>query len=301
MLCPSCFAEIPDFSIHCSECGARVDAAQSSAQNAGAQPQGAPVWSPPPYGTVPAPYSMSGTSDVLGVTDSITRPFKDPQGFRKMLIIAAWGMIPIAGSIIILGYLIDYAKRILKRENLWELPQVDDGIGFLGKGVMYFLASMVYTVVLMGVTGVSFVPFIGSIVALGPQIEKSSEPDFAIVMAILSAIAIPLMVFFLLMTVFLIFAPLIPLFYAKNDQFGDCFKIGDMFKLIFADLGTYIIIHLCIFCAGMLGTFITMPISLLPIIGTLLMVYVGPLLMVIYGSISISAFGEFYFKHRDRM
>jgi hypothetical protein len=242
---------------------------------------------------------MAGNTGILNVSDSITRPFKDPQGFRKLLVIAAWGMIPILGSIILMGYLVEYAKRILRRENLWELPQVDDGLGYLSKGLMYFVASLIYTTVILGITGVSFIPFIGSIAALGPQIEKSSDP--AIVFTVISTIVIPMMILFVLAMVFSLFAPLIPLFYARNDQFADAFKIGEMFKMIFSDLGSYIIIHLCVFCAAMACSFITMPISLLPFIGALLMVYLGPLMMAVLGSVSISAFGEFYYKNQDKV
>ncbi|MCE1246168.1 MAG: DUF4013 domain-containing protein [Firmicutes bacterium] len=304
MLCPSCYAEIPDFSVHCSECGVRVDSAQASAPSGQPpQHQAPPVWSPPPQQSYsPAGYyAMPGSSGVLNITDSMSRPFKEPQAWKKLLTIAAWGMIPFVGMIIVLGFLIEYTKRIINnREYMWELPPVDDGLSYLSKGFMYFLSSFIYTGVMFGVTGLSAVPFIGSIAALGPQLDKP-DVDPNILMTIFSALAVPILVFVVIVSVFTLFAPLLPMFYARKEQFGDLFKIGEMFKLIFADFGAYVVVHLCLFCAGSACTLVLLPIAIIPILGNLVMLFLSPLMMAVVGAVSISAFGEYYYKNRDKI
>ncbi|MCD4785157.1 MAG: DUF4013 domain-containing protein [Candidatus Eremiobacteraeota bacterium] len=293
MQCTSCFAEIPDDSEKCPECGVSLEGE---------------VYSAPPEPTPPLPgqdqypggQPEPESEAPLELGEMILRPFKDPGWFQKVLIVALMSIIPIIGPIVLMGYQVRYVRRIIFRQNSRELPGYDDFGGLIMTGLYLFLANLIYMTVILTVSGIAFLPFIGGLAALEGM---SNGPGEAMCGAALAAFAIPMLIFFTIFSILLFFGPMIMVFYSRNMEFGDAFKLGDMWRLISSDLGNYIILSLSLFGiglgAGLVAMVLFMILGFIPFVGQLAIMFLSGLLSVGLGLIGCSVFSEFYFKNKD--
>lgn len=292
MQCSSCFAEIPDDSERCPECGASLE---------GGVPSAPPPPPPPPLpGQGQPPVDLPEPEAPLELGEMLFRPFKDPGWFQKVLIVALMALIPVVGPIVLMGYQVRYIRRIIYRQNSRELPGYDDFGGLLMNGLYLFLAALIFSFGILAVAGIAFLPFIGSIAALEGM---SNDPGNAACGAAMMAFAIPLLILLTLGSIYSFFYPIIMVFYARNKEFGDAFKFGDMWRLISSDLGNYIILQLCVFGISMgvsfAASFVFAILGIIPVIGVLIAMFLGALMGVGLGLIAISAFSEFYFKNSE--
>lgn len=302
MLCPSCGADLPDDSYYCAECGAQIDEKAFNAQYA----------APAASGSSSGHYPDSYDSEPLSLADSLFRPFKDPEWFIKVLIAAAFGLVPffgqLAGMILILGVQVEYIRKILNRNQPEILPKWDNWQDLLVSGIMLWLVQAVYVLGVYFISGIAFIPFIGAIMAMWEQLQNATpENAFAIVFGTLS---IPILITSLIVTIFATFAFLIPIFYARNKNFGDAFQLGAMFRMIMADLTNFIIITLALFGISLglgltVGGFLfvaALVLSFIPIIGQIIVYFISGLislaLMYITMMMTASALTEFYIKNR---
>jgi len=286
MQCPSCFAEIPDDSERCPECGASLDGAVYSA----------PPPPPPLPGQGQPPGGLPEPEAPLELGEMLFRPFKDPGWFQKVLIVALMSLIPVIGPIVLMGYQVRYIRRIIYRQNSRELPDYGDFGGLLMNGLYLFLAALICSCVVLFIAGITFLPFVGSLSALEGLDSSSSEAACGVIAA---AFAIPFLVLMLIGSIYGFFYPIIMVFYARNMEFGDAFKFGDMWRLISSDLGNYVIIQLCVFGIA-LGMGLAMSVvNVIPIIGAIISLFLSALLGAGIGLISCSAFSEFYYKNSD--
>jgi len=297
--CPSCFAEIPDDSYECPQCGVRVDGSRYGAAPLAPEPE--PEYGAGVAGGYGAPGLVEDTTP-LELGDSLFRPFKDPEAVKKFLMMGLFNCIPIVGPIVLMGYYVDYTRRIIYRKNSWTLPTWDDFGGLLTGGVFLFLAVLIYFFAMMAIGVIAFIPFIGAATMLKEKIQQGGDAAAGI---IISTFAIPFMILGLLVIILSLIQPMIQVFYSRNKEFGDAFKIGQMFKIIMADLGSYIIIMLSIFGISFLAMIPLMMVSamlgFIPFLGQLVAYYIGSVVGVMLGLISISAFAEYYYKNAGRL
>jgi Protein of unknown function (DUF4013) len=102
-------------------------------------------------------YTFAPTVNDLG--DAISWPTKDPEWITKVVVMSLITIIPIIGSIVVLGWMLAALGNL--RENRRVLPPI--GFEYLGRGFGLFVVSLVYALAVCVVAGV--VMAVGAIVA----------------------------------------------------------------------------------------------------------------------------------------
>ena len=307
MLCPSCGADLPDDSYYCAECGAQLDEKAFDAQYA------APAASGSSSGQLASSSSDSYDSEPLSLTDALLRPFKDPDWIRKALIASAFGLVPffgqLAGMVLILGFEVDYIRKILYRNRPQIMPDWNDWSGLLTSGIMLWLVQAIYGVGIYIICGISFLPFFGAIAAMWEQLQ-GPNPDTALGV-VFTALSIPILVSTIVLSIFSMFAFLIPVFYAREKQFGDPFRFATIFRMIMADMGNFVMITLALFGISLGAVLVALipmgllfvVLSFIPILGQIIASLIGGAVsmafMFIITMMTASVFSEFYMKNRN--
>jgi len=103
------------------------------------------------------------------ITDAFVWPFRDPDWLGKVAVIGLILLVPIAGGIVGLGWMIGNIRRLRAGEE--RLAPLDSA--YLGAGFQLFVVYLVYYFVLAVIAAVLYVP---AIVILSQQGRDSSNP-----------------------------------------------------------------------------------------------------------------------------
>lgn len=167
--------------------------------------------------------------------------FKDPDWFKKVVIVALIGLIPIIGQLVVLGWGLNIAKRVMNRDPN-PLPDVDFGAD-LGRGFFAFIIGFVYTLPISVVSGI--------LAGVDTAIANSSSDAAA------AAISVVSICFGLFSFVYGIAAGLVlPAAYTNylaKDSLGAGFELGVIFAQVRANLGTYFMVLLGTIVAGIIA------------------------------------------------
>jgi Protein of unknown function (DUF4013) len=90
------------------------------------------------------------------ITEAFTWPFRDPEWLTKLLIIALILLIPIAGSINGLGWMLASLDRLRAGEE--RLAPAN--LTYLGRGIRLFAVQLIYVIGIVAVALVIFTPAI---------------------------------------------------------------------------------------------------------------------------------------------
>jgi hypothetical protein len=162
---------------------------------------------------------------------SFTFVFEDENWLTKFLIGVVVSLIPIV-NFAAYGYVLEIVKNVRDgRER--PLPEWDDFGGFFMNGLKFLLGTLVYALPAIIVSFFT-IPF---------AILAGEDPG-AIFGLGMTAVAC-LVTLLALLPVAL--TPVLMVQYAKKDQISDMFKFAEMWDMIQADFGTYIIILLFLF------------------------------------------------------
>jgi len=168
--------------------------------------------------------------------------FKDRDWLKKIAIMALVGLIPIIGQIVVYGWAMNIAKRVMDNDPN-PLADLDFG-GDLSRGFMGFVISFVYSLPVILVSSVS---------GIFDSLTTMSDSNAAI--GVYTAIVV---CFGLVALVFgLILAVLIPAAlcrYLDTGSLSSAFDFGEVFKLVRLNIGTYLIVLLGTFVAGIAGS-----------------------------------------------
>ncbi len=235
--------------------------------------------------------------EVFSYVDISTRPFKDPDFLKKCIIGGLVSWIPIVGAIVNLGYNVEYIRGIISRDSYQNLPEWSNWEQYLKNGVMLFLASMIYGIVLLACFAIAMIPFWGSIISAVHNAE-GGEGMVAIMRLILS-LAVPLTIYLLVVSIFVVVFPLLQVLYAKSLKFSDAFNFSEMMKLIKADTKLFIgvliavsVIWLIMVVAlNIVGIF-----GIIPILGAIVVFVASTVLNFMYSLVISSLYAEFYYK-----
>lgn len=164
---------------------------------------------------------------------SFTYPFEDQRWLNKTLIGAIVWAVPIV-NFAIGGYLIDLLKNILRGDAL-PLPEWSDFGDKWVRGFLLFLASLVYAIPLLVLSCIPMVLFFVP--------AYSSEGDlqntlFAVLTGVGGLFACLIALYSLLLT---FIYPAVYIHYARIGTFGAFFEFGNIFKIVRADLGKYLV------------------------------------------------------------
>jgi hypothetical protein len=173
---------------------------------------------------------------------SFTFIFEDEKWISKFLVGVVISLVPIvnfAGY----GYMVQLLKNV--RDGVEEpLPEWDDFGKLLVDGLKFLAGFLVYLIPVI-LLSFAIIPF-----SIAADSFGSSGDAFGLVAIMVSCLI--LLFSFLPLLIY----PALFIQFAKNDQIGDMFKLGEMWEMIKADSGNYIIILLLVlFVLGFIASF----------------------------------------------
>jgi len=195
---------------------------------------------------------------------SFRKPFSD---VRKLIIGIVVNILPIV-NLISFGYTLE-SSDIKRGEQTDKMEEWEDFGGFFVKGLLAFIASLIYGIPALIVGIIAFVvalgPLFGQLALMGPQKVQMMNPEefFPIFVPYILA-ALPLVVFMAILILIATYvAPVAVLNYIKTDNFSEAFNFKEITKYIFT--GEYIVVWLLVLVLnlGLVGL-----LSNVPIIGT---------------------------------
>jgi hypothetical protein len=116
------------------------------------------------------------------IGEAFVWPFRDPKWLEKVAIMGLILLIPVVGGINGLGWMLASIARL--REGKAELPPAN--FDYLWKGFQLFVVLLVYSLALLAVAGVFFVP---AVILLGTQGGSSGNTVLALAGVLLMLVA----------------------------------------------------------------------------------------------------------------
>ncbi len=201
--------------------------------------------------------------------------FEDKDWFKKLAIMGLISLIPILGQIVLVGWMIDIIKKVIRHEPV-TLPDLDFG-GQLSRGFSGFVVGLVYA---LPVIVLSIIQSIVMAVTTGGANNDNTGAVGGVMVAV--SICFGLVYFLYSLVLYFIY----PIAYgrlADTGKISDALKFGEVFGLIKKAPGAVFI--------ALLGALVASLIAPLGIIACV----VGVLLTLVYSSaITGHLFGQAY-------
>lgn len=185
----------------------------------------------------------------MDIGKSFSFPFEDEKWLSKLVIGAIVSAIPIV-NFIFAGYIVDTVKNVMGGLAR-PLPEwVGWGEKFM-KGVVLFLASLVYSIPVICVSILAFFPIMAVTNAQNNQNMQEALGWFT------SGIGILALCFLTLYGLALsFFLPAVLVNYARKGTFGSCFQIGEIVRVFSSNVGKYLTAWLVFLVASLVVSFV---------------------------------------------
>jgi hypothetical protein len=175
---------------------------------------------------------------------AFTYAFEDPDWLKKVGIAALVFLIPVVGAIIVMGWALEITRRVIN-DDPQPLPGWDDFGGFLGKGFKAFVVSFAYALPIILIVGCGQLVTFGAAAAL-----SEAEPDLAATVAMIVSVCMGCFAL-----IFGILAGLmVPPAYgnlAATGELGAAFRFGEVFGMLRAAIGPYLLSLVIVAVAAM--------------------------------------------------
>lgn len=204
--------------------------------------------------------------------------FKDQDWFRKLLIPALCMLIPIVGWMVSLGWALKVARNVM--DGVEEpLPELDFG-GDILRGFFAFLISFIYSLPVTVLSTVS-----GWVSNWQFYDNNTAMFGMGLVGAVVGLLAFALG----LVTTFFSLAAIAN--YIGKDDFGAAFRLGEVWRLVTANVGDWLLVLVGMFLAvGLIGP-----------LGTIACI-IGVILTTTYGlAVTGHMLGQAYARTQKKM
>ncbi len=178
----------------------------------------------------------------MDVGSSFSYMFKDEDWIKKILIGGVVGAIPIVNFAAI-GYLIQIIRNVRDGQTL-PLPEWDEFGKYFVDGLWIFLIFLVWAIPIIVVACLQ-----GVGVAALAEVSDDAANAFGIIAVCFTFVMV------LWGLVIAAVSPAIMVLYAEVGEFMAGFRFGDIFEIIRANVGNYIIVILLVWVAGLIASF----------------------------------------------
>lgn len=232
----------------------------------------------------------------MNVQRAFTFEFEDKQWVTKLLVgvllsLFAWLIIP---AFILNGYLIAIIRKVMDGEDTGEtLPAWDNWGKLLSDGFFVTIAQIVYTLPFLLVLGIGFMGTVG-FGGLSDMNEGIATAGLMTTWGVTGCLGLLFAVALLFLT------PAIAIQYAIKDDFGACFRVGEIWTIISDNFADIFIVFIVTLLAGFALSLVTGVLSLVPCLGWIaaaaLGLAFGPYLVMVtghlYGQIAAKILGS---------
>jgi len=204
--------------------------------------------------------------------------FKDPDWFKKIVIVALIGLIPIIGQLVILGWSLNIAKHVMSHDPN-PLPDVNFGAD-LGRGFYAFVIGFVYTLPISISSGI--------LAAFDSIIANTANGNAATIIISILSVCFALFAFLYGLACAFILPAAYTNFLAK-DSLAAGFNLNEVFARVRANPGAYLITLLGTIVVGIIA-----PLGIIAcMIGVLLTnAYAMAIMGHLYGQAHVAATGN---------
>jgi len=181
----------------------------------------------------------------MDIGKSFSYPFEDDEWLSKLFIGAIVNAVPIL-NFAFTGYTVDIVRNVSDGVSL-PLPDWKEFGDKFVKGFLIWAASFIY-----GLPAIIIACLPLGFLAIPLALEGSDLSDsFFSVFAGINIFLICLLTIYMLLLSF--YLPAMYVNFAREGNFGSCFKIGDIFRIITANTGQYLTAWLIFIVGGVLG------------------------------------------------
>lgn len=328
MLCPSCATQNDEGGAFCVGCGAALAPSAWSSPTASAPPPSAappPAWNAPPPPTewnqaagaatpASAPgmppsswqtasgsfsqahdHASSDTTPVtdMSVVDTLLLPLQDPEAAPRLGVGALFALVPILGHIWLMGYVVQWTRRLMRGESR-RLPEWTDLGGMFVEGMWASVIACVFSFVPVALTGFLAIPKIMHYMSLASRGEHIDP--FAVIFSIVGYMLLGLFLLILCS----IPVPLVICHYAGTGDFVGAMSPGTWGPLIMQAPLDYGGCWLAAILAAMVGSTAVSLLNIVPIIGTLACFVAGLALGVVLMLATQAIFTRYWLRHAGR-
>jgi hypothetical protein len=196
----------------------------------------------------------------MDYTKAFTFPQQDSNWLKKFLIAGALNIVPVVGSLLVAGYMLEVTRRVVEN-NAQVLPEWGDWGNLFKKGLYVWVVALVYALPIIVLAICSSAPQIAiSVMASSNNGSASSAAGMGTAVAIISGCFSCLILLYAIFMGMVLPAALGKV--AATDQLGAAFRFGEVIALVRAKPAVYLIVMLISAVAA----------SLLSSIGTILCV-----------------------------
>ena len=178
--------------------------------------------------------------------------FEDEDWVKKIVVGGLFSLIPVIGIFVVLGWGVEITKRVINGDAE-VLPDWSDFGGYLSRGFLAFVIAFVFFLPVILIQACSSLPYL---------IEAADE-------TLITIFTIVTVCFGCLTAIYSIAAymvlPAAIARYAASGEVGAAFKLGEVFKMVKNNLGTYAMVLL----GGILASMVASLGSIACVIGVL--------------------------------
>lgn len=178
----------------------------------------------------------------MDIGKAFTYIFDDQEWITKVGIAALVLLIPLVGTIAVLGWMLEITRRVILNEAR-PLPAWNDFGGYLSRGFMTFVIGFVYALPIIVISACMQG-------ALIPLMDQGNDATSLAVSAITLAFSCVSMVYGLLLGLVM---PAAYARYADTGQPGEAFKFVEVFNLIRSAPAAYLLVLVGGLLAGLLA------------------------------------------------
>ena len=159
---------------------------------------------------------------------AFTYVFDDQDWFNKIIIPILVGLIPVVGQLVVTGWMLDLMRNVYNRVEK-PLPELDFGLQ-LGRGFRWWLVGVVYSLPLILVCLLIFIPVISS---------SNSEVINAVGVVVMVLAGLLMFVYALALAFFM---PAAQINFAVKDTFNSAFDFQKIFGLIRNNITAWLLV-----------------------------------------------------------
>jgi hypothetical protein len=171
---------------------------------------------------------------------------EDPDWLKKVGIAAVVMLIPVIGSIVLMGWGLEITRRVINNEAQ-PLPDWSDFGGLLSKGFKAFVAALAY------IFPILVIYICGLTLTIGVEAAGGNSSNSSTMSGIATAAMLCMYCFIILFA--LVAGLLIPPAFgniAATDQLGAAFRFNEVFGLLRAAIGPYLLSILAVGVTAMI-------------------------------------------------
>ena len=178
----------------------------------------------------------------MQIGKAFSYPFEDPEWMKKIGIAAAIMLIPLVGAIVVSGWGVEVARRVIHREQ-HPLPEWNDFGGYLVKGLKVVVISLVY---LLPIILVSICPSV--------LVNYASSQSEDIITAVATIISVCLSCLMILYGVFAgLVLPAALGKFAASGELKDAFRFGEIIRAVRAKPMVFVMVLLGGFVSSLIA------------------------------------------------